>query len=141
MSTRPNSNSAVIVPGWCAQVKVPEEGEDAGPRDKPRLRHFAVKIKWAASVNITDIEQYMKCAWACLLTLRTIFTDMEVMPDEHIDTPAWPKVAYVLHNTDASMQLLAQYIMERAWPRGCPMRCVVVPFAAKPVVVCRKLQG
>ena len=41
---------------------MPEEGEEAGPGDRPRWRYFVVKIKWASSVNITDIEQYMKCA-------------------------------------------------------------------------------
>ena len=50
-----------------AQVAVPEEGEAEGAG--ARMRHFQVKIKWASSVNITDIEQYMKCAAckACLV--------------------------------------------------------------------------
>ncbi len=44
----------------CLQVAVPEEGEAEGAG--ARMRHFQVKIKWASSVNITDIDQYMKCA-------------------------------------------------------------------------------
>jgi len=39
---------------------VPEEGEAEGAG--ARMRHFQVKIKWASSVNVADIEQYMKCA-------------------------------------------------------------------------------
>ena len=48
----------------CAQVKVPEEGDEEGGGDGPtRWRHFLVKIKWASSVNITDILQYLKCVF------------------------------------------------------------------------------
>ena len=44
------------------QVKVPEEGDEEGGGDGPtRWRYFQVKIKWASSVNITDIQQYLKC--------------------------------------------------------------------------------
>jgi len=43
-------------------VKVPEEGDEEGGGDGPtRWRYFQVKIKWASSVNITDIQQYLKC--------------------------------------------------------------------------------
>ena len=44
------------------QVKVPEEGDEEGGVDgQTRWRYFLVKIKWASSVNITDIQQYLKC--------------------------------------------------------------------------------
>ena len=42
------------------QVAVPEEAEAEG--SGARMRHFRVKIKWASSINVTDIDQYMKCA-------------------------------------------------------------------------------
>ena len=38
---------------------MPEEGEAEG--GDGRMRHFRVKMKWASSVNVTDIEQYQKC--------------------------------------------------------------------------------
>ena len=41
-------------------MDIPEEGEVAAAGKS--MRAFQIKIKWASSVNITDIQAYNACA-------------------------------------------------------------------------------